>query len=407
MLKQNPKLHLKCADWLQDINLVVQKFYTFLILLITFTSVILFLLLRDQRLIHRLTNVSESTDALTNSQELICSDLPVCFRFSHRFALTLLDGFYTTIISIVKIPLDKSITGGISLEDRRIFIEHLSLITMRILALVLLFLILKKLLNTSFRLSLLILSITLIVNSGIFYLFATAYLNLGIESYAWIWIRNLSSMYLLDYDWVALSIILLILKLGDDFWMIYIRNKFLSFIAGFILTSFFEYLGIFCAIYILFSLKFKLDSKLLSRLIFLVFGSFVYVASYSIFVYEPTKPTIFNTFSYYFNENLERILRLPLLVTVFLLIPTLIIFCVAKILRRFLDSKNRKLNIYENQNLVSAMASFILIVLVGFFTSGMTIEFGRQTFALQILLSIYIWMGVLSKFNLKQSKKSI
>jgi hypothetical protein len=65
------------------------------------------------------------------------------------------------------------------------------------------------------------------------------------------------------------------------------------------------------------------------------------------------------------------------------------------------------LSVQNTHNLLSAIVSFIIIVLVGFFTSGLTTEFGRQTFALQILLSIYIWMRVLSNFKFAKPKESV
>jgi len=401
------KFYLKYRAWLQDTNLGLKKFHSFLVLAITFISIILFLLLRDQRLIHNLTKFPESKNAVVNSQELICNDLPPCFRFSHRLALTLLDNFYTNLILIADIPPDKSISGGITLEDRQQFIQNMSLITIRILVFVLLFLTLKNLLNTSFNLTLIVLSLILIANSGILYLLSTAYLNLGVEQYSWLWLRNLSSMYLLDYDWIALLIILLILKMGNNFWIVFMRNKTLSFVSGFVLTSFFEYLGIFCAIYIVLCSKFKLDNKLLIRLVFLFFGSVVYISGYSVLAYEPTNPTVFNTFSSYFNENLDRILILPLLVSVFMFFPILLMLSMAKVLTMFFNTKNIKLGVQNTHNLFSAIMSFIIIVLVGFFTSGLTTEFGRQTFALQILLSIYIWMRVLSNFKFAKPKESV
>jgi hypothetical protein len=203
-------------------------------------------------------------------------------------------------------------------------------------------------------------------------------------------LRNIILMYLVYYDYtnlfISLTIVLIITRLNTS------KRKYPLYIfipLGFILTSFFEHLGILLAL----SLLFQSFRNNLVKALTTFIGSFSYLFIFLFFVnlnQPPSLPksrSLISTYLFYFNNNIQNINSVYVQLFLMLLFPVII----GMIISYLISKSNIKILIDSDvlYSFKSVILAYLCIYFFGFFSSGIAGEFTRQAIPFTFLTIIY------------------
>lgn len=204
-----------------------------------------------------------------------------------------------------------------------------------------------------------------------------------------------SRMYVIYWDWMALAAVFLILYILISGKLIF-APKLALIVVGVGITSLFEHLGVVMAIAFLVMFIRNRVRKFAEISIFIVVGVFIYVSLLRLLARifaERQTVSLSDTYRGYGMGNFKHIDRV--LIGLFLVfIPILSLGCVFLIFSRYVHRFFGLIDVKVIRSTECLMVGLIFTYLVGFFTSGLSSELGRQTIGLQAISIVYIPMRV-------------
>jgi hypothetical protein len=368
----------------------IKKFTLLISFLIPFFAYLVFIIIRDPRFVLNSLQGPNMTNSEYFGVSQFCIDVPLCFRVSSSYTGEIINIFVNFLLSInlnffnPHYPI--SINGYIS------FLNILSGFTFR--ALIFLgMIILLHLLFKDAKIVIFLSSLGFLFLSHYFHIFIleSIFGNMfQLPEVYMVVLRNIILMYLVYYDYInlllSLAVVWIITRLNTS------KRKYplyIFFALGFIITSFFEHLGILLALSLLFQ-SFR-DNLIKALTTFL--GSFSYLFIFLFFVnlnQPPSLPksrSLISTYLFYFDNNMQNINLVYVQLFLMLFFPAII-----GIIISYLVSKSN-VNILIDSNVLFSFKSVILaylcIYFFGFFSSGIAGEFTRQAIPFAFLTIIY------------------
>lgn len=368
----------------------IKKFTLLISFLIPFFVYLVFIIIRDPRFVLNSLRGPKMTNSEFFGVSQFCIDIPMCFRVSSSYTGEIINIFSNFLLSINLNFFNPHYP--LSINDYTSFLNIFSGFIFRIL----IFLGVMILLHSLFKDAKI-----LIFLSSLGFLFLSHYFHIFIlesifgnmfqlpEVYMVV-LRNIILMYLVYYDYInlllSLAVVWIITRLNTS------KRKYPLYIfipLGFILTSFFEHLGILLALSLLFqSFRNNLEKALTTFI-----GSFSYLFIFLIFVnlnQPPSLPksrSLISTYSFYFNNNIQNINSVYVQLFLMLFFPVIIGMIIS-----YLISKSN-FNILIDSDVLYSFKSVILaylcIYFFGFFSSGIAGEFTRQAIPFTFLTIIY------------------
>jgi hypothetical protein len=331
---------------------------------------------------------------MTNSEffgvSQFCIDIPMCFRVSSSYTGEIINIFANFLLSINLNFFNPHYP--ISINGYTSFLNILSGFTFR--ALIFLgVIILMHLLFKDAKILIFLSSLGFLFLSHYFHIFIleSIFGNMfQLPEVYMVVLRNIILMYLVYYDYInlllSLAVVWIITRLNTS------KRKYPLYIfipLGFILTSFFEHLGILLAL----SLLFQSFRNNLVKALTTFIGSFSYLFIFLFFVnlnQPPSLPksrSLISTYLFYFNNNIQNINSVYVQLFLMLLFPVII----GMIISYLISKSNIKILIDSDvlYSFKSVILAYLCIYFFGFFSSGIAGEFTRQAIPFTFLTIIY------------------
>jgi hypothetical protein len=348
-----------------------------------------FLPIRDIEIVLRIKNAGQRLAMYDESW--LCADIPTCYRVSHKVVISALSSFTRLLVDISRVGETSSI---LDLEPAREFSVN-----------VLPFLLLRLLIAISITVGFLALlrsyRVTLLVSSVLMFWISGVPLRVLAFGYSWLreslglgalyapilrdHISRQSTMYILEHDLMALALIVWIPLVAKS--PVFNRLKYLQVALGFILGVTFENLPVAVAIGLL---VVNFDQPKIRRFLpslYLLIGGAVQLSAYTIYGYVArgeNQSRLLDTVNYYWTTNASHKNLIIHLFIGFLGVP----FFFGYLTRSLIG--NRMVVLQSTETLrksVNGIAfGLTMTYFVGYFTSGVASEFGRQSLGGQILL---------------------
>ena len=370
--------------------ITIKKFTLLIGFLTPFFAYLIFIIIRDPRFVLNSLRGPDSTSSEFFGVSQFCIDIPMCFRVSSSYTGEIINIFINFLLSINLNFFNPHYP--ISIDYYNSFVNILSGFTFRTL-IFLGIIILLHLLFKDVK--------VVILSSSLGFFFLSHYFHILIlesifgyilqlpEVYMVV-LRNIILMYLVYYDYVNLLLSLAIVWINTRFntskknYSIYI-----FFLFGFILTSFFEHLGILLMLSLLFQ---SFQNNLVKALVTLS-GSLSYLIFFLIYANLNQSQSLSNskslisTYLFYLNNNLQNINLVYVQLFLMLVFPALIGIIISYFISLF------KYNILIDDNILNSLKSvlyaYLCIYLFAFFSSGIAGEFTRQALPFAFLTVIY------------------
>lgn len=341
----------------------------------------------------RLQNAESSAPLDLYDESLLCGDVPTCFRLSNKIVIAFTKPIFDVLEKLSEVAPGSSITNLDSAA--KISRNVAPYLIVRLLVLVGVVIALKKYLETWIRVSILS-SVLMLWISGIpiravakSYTEIRQWLSIG-EVYAptlFDHFSRQSTVFILEHDMLAaLTVVWLPLIL----YKIPKKKSWLKLGAvGLVSTLVFENLAIVCCVALTWMSYTTSKRRVLQNSLQILSGWVLVIGPVTVYAAVATQRNdagLVSTSRYYFETNRDHQNLIVHFFVGFLLLPLvfgLAIRCVALRIGRSIRSPE---HLWQTINGVALglVASFV----VGFFTSGLASEFGRQTLGAQILLFI-------------------
>ena len=369
--------------------ILIKKISLLLSLTLPIVSYLLFITIRDPRFVSNSLqgpNMIESEFFLVSQ---FCADIPMCLRVSSSYVgqlIYLIGNFLLTINPNYFNP-----HYPISYNEYKAFLNILSSFTFRVLIFIGI-IVLLHLLFKDLRIVVLLSSLSFFFLSHFFHiLFIELIFDniLQIQNTYMMPLKRIILMYLVYYDYInlllSLSIVWIIAHLH-----ILKRNYplYSFFLLGFILTSFFEHLGILLTLSLLFwsfrNNRLKAFVTLLGSLFYIVIFIFYVNLNQSQLI---PSGSLISTYLFYFNNNLQNIYQVFVQLFLMLVFPVLIGVLMSNMISKF--KCHISINIDVINSFKSVLLAYLCIYFFGFFSSGIAWEFTRQALPFSFLSVIY------------------
>jgi hypothetical protein len=368
----------------------IKKFTLLIGLLIPFFAYLVFIIIRDPRFVLNSLRGPNMTNSEFFGVSQFCIDIPMCFRVSSSYTGEIINIFANFLLSINLNFFNPHYP--ISINGYTSFLNILSGFTFR--ALIFLgVIILMHLLFKDAKILIFLSSLGFLFLSHYFHIFIleSIFGNMfQLPEVYMVVLRNIILMYLVYYDYInlllSLAVVWIITRLNTS------KRKYPLYIfipLGFILTSFFEHLGILLAL----SLLFQSFRNNLVKALTTFIGSFSYLFIFLFFVnlnQPPSLPksrSLISTYLFYFNNNIQNINSVYVQLFLMLLFPVII----GMIISYLISKSNVKILIDSDvlYSFKSVILAYLCIYFFGFFSSGIAGEFTRQAIPFTFLTIIY------------------
>jgi hypothetical protein len=376
-------LHLKTSK-LKN-NQILIYFTLTVILVVAFTN---WLVIRDPRLVGALVGGS-----FVNEFQYIasfCDSLPLCYRFNSALLPNFVINSVVVVLDKMSIINDPYHSLNVSNSDRNILVFFIISTFYRLALLIATGYLIKKIFGIDMIKTLLFSICFFIINSAIIQTkFLTLFIG-SIDEPTFEWLYRIQIMYLTFYDFLQPLIVLMIIVYLNE--PITNKGKLIWFFIGFILTTFLDHAGLLAAIY-MFIKYFKNKASKIHPSLFIFFGSASYLLLYKLMLSDDssTGTSMIDLWQGYFSLNTERIRFIPILIFLILVLPSVSFYLIGRFSRKNLVIDNRRFLNYES-DIKIMMTSLCILYLLSYFTSALTVEFGRITFAFQILSGAYFFL---------------
>lgn len=352
--------------------------------------------LRDAELVGRLQTISEQVPAEFYDERILCEDLPTCYRVAHKLVVgasaVLIAGSFA-LLSSFQADSITDIESAVTQAEN--VLPHLVL---RILVLVATATAVNWYLR-KWSTTLILSNVVLVWLSGFpIRLLARGYvelrqaLSIG-EDYAPALLHHLSrqsTIFILEHDYAALGVVLLMPMVLVSIQPRYQALKYFS--AGVLSTLVFEHLGLVLLVALLW-MKRRSVSKTTLWHALCVFGGWLLpillLTLYAIEQRVDGGSGLFDTIRYYSTTNREHQNVIVHFFIGFLLVPWIVGKLVGSVLLRGERTARPLHHLNQLQSAINGtIIGLVLAYLVGYFTSGLASEFGRQSLGAQVLLFI-------------------
>jgi hypothetical protein len=367
-------------------NKILLYFALAVILVVAFTN---WLVIRDPRLVGALVSGS-----FVNEFRYIasfCDSLPLCYRFNSAL-------FPNFVINTVASTLDKmSLINDpyhdlhVSNSDRNILVFFMISIFYRLTLLIATGYLIKKIFGINLITTLFFSICFFIINSAIIQTKFLSFFISYIDEQTFEWLYRIQIMYLTFYDFLQPLIALLIIAYLNN-QKLSKNRKLLWILMGLILTTFLDHAGILAAIFMFLKyLKNKTIKIYPSCLLFFGSASYLFLYKFIFSNHSQAGTSIIDLWQGYFSLNTERIRYIPILILLVFLLPNFSFYLVGRFFgKNLVDNYSGFLNYKTDIKIM--MSSLCILYLLSYFTSALTVEFGRITFAFQILSAAYFFL---------------
>ena len=369
---------------------VATHLFKIAIFITTISHFTIVLSLRDPILLSALNSQVPQHDFYESSR-FLCRELPTCFRFASPVLgdfLVLVQEIFKTVYSGANLPQHIYITN-VQMDN---FFNFLNSLIYPVIAICFCFLLVKKL-TDSFTTAILFLNLFLFLLSGqtiiwLSKLLSSSGLTFQDASTTQRLIDGLATfptVFFQFYDYTALTILCVSVWFLSKF-----RTSDISlltkFMIGLISTAFFENLGIVFFIAASWTDRDLDQPKSWKENLPIIFGSgflILFIQIWSFFGH--TNKPLFNTWKYYFLSNTSSLAAVSISLGLLLGLPLVFGLLFGRMIGVLIQPL-----INLNSRVKSATEGYLLglafSTVVGFFTSGLSAESGRQTLGLQFLI---------------------
>jgi hypothetical protein len=377
-------------------NKFLMYFTLVVILIVAFTN---WLVIRDPRLVGALVSGS-----FVNEFRYIasfCDSLPLCYRFNSALFPNLVINSIADILDKMSLINDPYHDLHVSNSDRNILVFLIISMFYRLTLLIATGYLIKKIFGINLITTLFFSICFFIVNSAIIQIKFLSFFVGSIDEQTFEWLYRIQIMYLTFFDFLAPLIALLIIAYLNK-QMISNDRKLLWVFIGLILTTFLDHAGLLAAIY-MFIKYYKNKAIKIYPSCLLFFGSASYLLLYKfIFASDNSAGTsMIDLWQGYFMLNTERIRYIPILILLVFLLPNFAFYLIGRFFGKNLVNNNSEFLNYK-ADIKIMMSSLCILYLLSYFTSALTVEFGRVTFAFQILSAAYFFLIGSQRNNLKE-----
>lgn len=377
-------------------NKILMHFTLVVILIVAFTN---WLVIRDPRLVGALVSGSFANEFRYIGS--FCDSLPLCYRFNSALFPNLVINSIAGILDKMSLINDPYHDLHVSNSDRNILVILMISMFYRLTLLIAAGYLIKKIFGINLITTLFFSICFFIVNSAIIQIKFLSFFVGSINEQTFEWLYRIQIMYLTFYDFIQPLIALLIIAYLNQ-QMISNDRKLQWVFIGFILTTFLDHAGLLAAIY-MFIKYFKNKAINIYPSCLLFFGSASYLLLYKFIFSSDNSASIsmVELWQGYFILNTERIRYIPILILLVFLLPNFAFYLIGRIFGKNLVNNNSEFLNYK-ADIKIMMSSLCILYLLSYFTSALTVEFGRVTFAFQILSAAYFFLIGSQSNNLKE-----
>lgn len=374
---------------------LIWRFVLYGILIIIFN---IWLVIRDPRLVASVISKSNVSEFAYLSS--FCDSLPLCYRFNSALIPNLIINCISYVLEKMSVINDPYHNFHVSNLDRSFLIFITISLFYRLLLFTAAGYFIRKIFGFELHGVLLFFIYFFLVNSAII---QTKIISLFINYFGkttYDWLYRIQIMYLTFFDYLQPLLVFLLIILFNN---LIINNnlKIKWFFIGLILTTFLDHAGFLASIYMLIKYLKNKNIKIFPS-VYIFFGSAAYLFLYRLFFTKNNldDTSIFELWNTYFHLNTARIKYLPFLIFFILILPNLFMFAFGYATGNKISPNNSKFLNYE-KDIFIMMQSLCVLYVLSYFTSALTVEFGRITFAFQVLSAAYVYCKGTQKYFLR------